>query len=181
MILKIGYMMKKRIKTKSLQKSHDRENFECGYESLNNYLKKQASQDIRKKLTACFVLIKRKNKISKVIGYFTLSSFGISSTLIPDKFRKKFPPSYKTIPVTLLGRLAVDVSYSGQGLGKLLLFEALYRSYLATSQIASFGVVVDPIDEKAESFYKKYDFILIPDSGKMLLPMSTIELIFNDF
>jgi GNAT superfamily N-acetyltransferase len=170
-----------KLKTINLQKSHYRDVFECGYESLNNYLKNQASQDVRKKLSACFVLLKKRNKINKVIAYYTLSNFGINSELIPDKFRKKFPPSYKTIPVTLLGRLAVDKSYEGQGLGKLLLLEALYRSYLAASQIASFGVVVDPIDDKATSFYRKFDFILIPDSGKMLLPMATIELLFNDF
>jgi predicted GNAT family N-acyltransferase len=169
------------LKTISLQKSHFREDFECGSDLLNTYLKHQASQDVRKKLSACFVLTERKNKLDKVIGYYTLSNSSISNEFIPDKFRKKFPKSYKSIPVTLLGRLAVDMSFSGQGLGKKLLLEALYRSYMTTGQVASFGVVVDPIDNDAVIFYEKFHFILIPDSGKMLLPMAEIELFFKDF
>ena len=171
-----------KLKTLKLDKSrHCRDDFECGNESLNDYLKYQASQDIRKKLSICFVLTKRKNKRDKVIGYYTLSNFSISCEFIPDKFRKKFPKAYKSIPLTLLGRLAVDKSHSGQGLGKLLLMEALYRCFLATNKIASFGVVVDPAGDEAVQFYKKYDFILIPDSGKMLLPMVIIDQLFKDF
>jgi ribosomal protein S18 acetylase RimI-like enzyme len=171
-----------KLKTLKLDKSrHYRDDFECGNESLNDYLKFQASQDVRKKLSICFVLTQRKNKLDRVIGYYTLSNLSISSELIPDKFRKKFPKAYKSIPLTLIGRLAVDKLYSGKGLGKLLLMEALYRSYLAANKIASIGVVVDPADDEAILFYKKYDFILIPDSGKMLLPMVTIDLLFKDF
>ena len=170
-----------KLRTHKLLKSHFRKDFECGKELLDNYLKKQATQDVTKKLLACFVFTEKLNEIDKVIGYYTLSNSSISSELIPEKYKRKFPKSYKTIPVTLLGRLAVDKSYFGHGLGKFLLMEALYRSYLSALQVASFGVVVDPIDNEAISFYEKYSCILLPDSGKMLLPMGTIDMIFKDF
>ena len=90
-----------------LNKSHNRTHFDSGKESLNNYLKHQASQDIKKKLAVCFVLI---DKADIVIGYYTLSNSSIPQKDIPIEFLRKFPKSYTSIPVTLLGRLAIDKS-----------------------------------------------------------------------
>jgi hypothetical protein len=73
-----------------------------------------------------------------------------------------------------MGRLAVDTRFQGIGLGKLLLIDALFRSYEISKSIGSFAVVVDPLNEEAERFYPKYGFILLPDSCKMFLPMKTV-------
>jgi len=167
------------LQTESLKSSHIRDDFDCGQKALDDYLKKQANQDIKKRLSACFVLTENKESTLTVKGYYTLSNTSISKDLIPEKLRKKFPRSYDTIPATLLGRLARDKSVIGQGKGEDLLMDALYRSYLASKKMGSFAVVVDPIDEKAEYFYEQYGFKKLPDSGKMFLVMKTIQQLFE--
>lgn len=167
------------LQTVSLTSKHNRDNFECGQESLNDYLKKQANQDIKKKLAACFVMTERDSERLDVKGYYTLSNSSIPRENVPEKYQKKFPRSYYSIPATLIGRLARDVSTTGKGVGEFLLMDALYRSYLASQELGSFAVVVDPIDEKAENFYNLYGFVKLPDSGKMFLAMRTIEQLFK--
>lgn len=167
------------LQTVSLKSSHYRDEFECGQAALDEYLKKQANQDIKKRISACFVITESEKSIDKVKGYYTLSNASISRELIPAHIVKKFPKTYNTIPATLLGRLARDKSVIGTGQGEKLLIDALYRSYLASKEIGSFAVVVDPIDQKAERFYEEYGFKKLPDSGKMFLAMKTIEQLFK--
>lgn len=166
------------LQTVILQNFHFRNDFECGHEILDDYLKKQVNQDVKKKLAVCFVISEFQNHQERVKGYYTLSNTGLSRELIPDIYQKKFPKSYKSIPATLLGRLARDMSSRGTGMGEKLLIDALFRSYLASEQIGSFAVIVDPIDENANVFYESYGFKLLPDSGKMFLPMGTIKQLF---
>lgn len=167
------------LQTVSLKSSHNREDFECGQLVLDEYLKKQANQDIKKRLSVCFVITEREESVDKVKGYYTLSNTSISREFIPAEFQSKFPNSYDTIPATLIGRLARDKSVIGQGHGEKLLLDALYRSHLASKELGSFAVVVDPIDEKAEMFYLEYGFKKLPDSGKMFLAMKTIDQLFQ--
>lgn len=166
------------LQTESLKTSHSREGFECGQIVLDEYLKKQVNQDIKKRLSACFVITENVETVDIVKGYYTLSNTSIYREHIPDNLQKKFPKSYKSIPATLLGRLARDKSVAGQGQGEKLLIDALYRSHLASKELGSFAVVVDPIDEKAERFYLEYGFKKLPDSGKMFLAMKTIDQLF---
>lgn len=160
-----------------LDSGHDRENFSCGQELLDNYFWRQAKQDVKRKLSACFVLVDKKTK--KISGYYTLSSNSISHDLIPDSFKKKLPKSYLSIPVILLGRLAVDKGFQGKGIGKILLIDALKRCFDTSDSIGAFAVVVDPISKDAEKFYDKYGFIKLPDSGKMFIPMKTVKELFG--
>ena len=163
--------------TELLNAKHKKSEFLCGKAMLDRYLHEQASQDVKKKLTACFVKVDGDTGLLQ--GYYTLSNNGISKDFIPNEFQKKLPPSYTSIPVTLLGRLAIDARFQGQGIGKLLLLDALYRCFHLSQNIGSFAVVVDPLDEEAEAFYHKYGFIKLPDSGKMFLLMKTIEQLFG--
>jgi predicted GNAT family N-acyltransferase len=167
-----------KLQTVSLSSSHSREDFECGQPLLDEYLKKQANQDIKKRLSVCFVTTESEESVEKVKGYYTLSNSSIARELIPADLQKKFPKAYDTIPATLLGRLARDKSVIGQGIGEILLVDALYRSHLASKELGSFAVVVDPIDHKAEVFYAAYGFIKLPDSGKMFLSMKTVDQLF---
>lgn len=164
-------------KTVLLHSSHFRTDFKCGKSVLDDYLKFQASQDMKKRLSACFVCVNEELN-EPVIAYYTLSNSSISRDFIPMEWQRKFPKSYKTIPTTLLGRLAVDVTFHGKGLGRELLVEALYRSYLASKEIGSVAVVVDPIDDNAQQFYVSYGFQKLPDSGKLFLAMKTIAQLF---
>lgn len=162
---------------KPFSKSFYRSDFDCGYSSLNHYIKKQVSQDISKKLTACFVLVDEQGLVK---GYYTLSNSSISQEEIPEKYSKQVPPAYSHIPVTLLGRLAIDRTVSGQGYGKYLLIDALKQCYETSLKvIGSMAVVVDPMDKNARLFYERFGFLLLPGSGKMFLPMKTVGKLFS--
>lgn len=154
-----------------LEKTHIRVNFTCEEESLNDYIKKQVSQEIKKRLATCFVAV---DDAQNVIGYYTLTSESLGRDSIPEKYLKKVPTNYNA-PVILLGRLARDIRTKGTGLGEYLLLDALFRSYRLTNEsIGAMAVVVDPINELAKKFYFKYGFIHLPDSQKMFLPMNVI-------
>ncbi|MCF6357449.1 MAG: GNAT family N-acetyltransferase [Draconibacterium sp.] len=160
-----------------LNSRHIRNKFSCGKELLDNYFWKQAKQDVKRKHSACFVL--SDIEVDNIKGYYTISSSSISNDLIPNSFRRKLPKSYLSIPTILLGRLAIDVYYQSQGLGKVLLIDALKRCFDISDSVGAFAVIVDPIDYSAELFYKKYGFIKLPDSNKMFLPMKTIIELFE--
>lgn len=165
--------------TESLNSTHNKKKFSCEKPMLDNYLHRQASQDVKRKLSVCFVLLDKSD--SQIIqGYYTLSNNSIPLELIPVSFKKKLPKSYTSIPTILLGRLAIDSNYQGHGIGKVLLIDALKRCFLLSKSIGSYAVIVDPLDTEAESFYIKYGFIMLPDSKKMFLPMKTISILFQE-
>jgi GNAT superfamily N-acetyltransferase len=163
--------------TENLNSQHRKNEFSCGKQILDTYLHRQANQDIKRKLSACFVIIDQESNLIK--GYYTLSNNSIPQKFIPKKFQKRLPKTYSFIPTTLLGRLAIDIHFQGKGIGKLLLIDALKRSFELSKSIGSFAVIVDPLDKDAEMFYDKYGFIELPDSGKMFLPMKTIKELFE--
>jgi GNAT superfamily N-acetyltransferase len=155
-----------------LGKQHDRASFDCGVESLNQYLKTQASQDIRRKANAVFVLV-AKVQLDNILGYFTLCSYGLAPGTIPEAARKQIP-RYPVVSATLLGRLAVDKSQKGRGFGARLLGAALRKAHDNADVVGSSMVVVDAIDENAAGFYAAHGFIRLPDSMRLILPMRTI-------
>ena len=160
-----------------LDKKHHRKDFDCGKELLNDYLKTQAGQDVKRKLSVCFVLAESDTNI--IQGYYTLSTSSIPLSSFSEQIQKRLPKSYQSIPTTLLGRLAIDKKYQGNGFGKILLIDALKRCYGISNEIGSFGIIVDPIDDTAKSFYQKYDFIELPDSKKMFLATETLKELFD--
>ena len=165
-------------KTVLLNGNHKKDQFSCGQNLLDTYLHKQATQDSKRYITACFVMAGIHNEVK---GYYTLSNSSIAKDFVPDALRNKLPPSYIDLPVTLLGRLARDKQFSGEGLGEILLLDALKRSYDASLTIGSMAVIVDPIDDFAISFYTKYGFVYLPDKAKMFLSMKLIAELFKNF
>ena len=160
--------------TEPLSKKHDREAFSCGEESLDVYLKHYATQDQRRRAAAIFVLPGDDNQIR---GYYSLSSTNISSLDLSEKLLKKLP-KHAYQPATLLGRLAVDQHDQKQGIGEMLLMDALCRSYELSEQIGSIAVVVDALNERVSMFYEAYGFIPFPEQKKLFLPMKTIPRLF---
>ena len=163
--------------TELLNSTHNRKEFSCGKSMLDNYFYYQANQDIKRNLSACFVW--NDSQTNRIKGYYTLSNSSIPLAFVSEEFRKKLPLSYSSIPTTLLGRLAVDSLYQGQSIGKLLLIDALKRSYELSKNLGSFAVIVAPLDNTARAFYDKYGFISLIDSEKMFLPMNTIKHVFS--
>jgi predicted GNAT family N-acyltransferase len=112
---------------------------------------------------------------SAVLGYYTLSAHSIERVDLPEDVVKKLKlPRYSFIPVTLMGRLAVDRKYQGQRLGEILLLDGLSRSCTHSSQVASIAVVVDA-KENAVEFYMRYGFLQLPPGQRMFIPMGTIR------
>jgi GNAT superfamily N-acetyltransferase len=155
-----------------LGRNHDRDGFHCGVESLDLYLKTQASQDMRRKANAVFVL-SPEDTPSRITGYFTLCACGLAPGAIPEAARKHIP-RYPMVSATLLGRLAVSREFQGQGLGSILLAKALAKAYENAAQVGSSMVVTDAINERAAKFYAAHGFIQLPESMRLVLPMRTI-------
>jgi GNAT superfamily N-acetyltransferase len=158
-----------------LAKHHQRAGFSCGIVPLDRYLKTQASQDAKRSVAAPFVAVTLDNTIA---GYYTLSAFSVELAALPGAQARKLP-KYPTLPATLLGRLAVDQHHHGQGMGEFLLVDALFRSYRASTEIASYAVVVDAKNDTAMAFYQHYDFVAFPDTPtRLFLPMNIIAKLF---
>lgn len=159
-----------------LEKSHERQSFDCGNDDLNRYLREQARQDAEKRVAAPLVFTQPGE--SKVLGFYTLSSSVIPADELPPKLMKRLP-RYGQLPVTLLGRLAVDRSAAGQGVGEFLLVDALRRSLEAAQQIAAMAVIVEAKDARAESFYRHFDFQPFQQTPlRLFLPMAQIAKLF---
>lgn len=153
---------------------HDRASFESGVEPLDRYFRTQAGQDARKNMAAPFVLVLPDGVVA---GYYTLSSTAVNVGDWPAQTVKKLP-RYPLIPATLLGRLAVDRRHQGNGYGRFLLADALFRS--VRSEIASFAVIVEAKDEGARRFYERESFLPFPDQPlKLFLPMADIAELFR--
>ena len=155
-----------------LGKLHDRAAFRCGVESLDTYLKTQASQDMRRKANAVFVLVPQAST-SAIAGYFTLCAYGLAPGPIPEPARKHLP-RYPIVSATLLGRLAISQELQGCGLGAILLAQALRKAYENSAVLGSSMVVVDAIDQRATQFYRAHGFLPLPESLRLVLPMQTI-------
>ncbi|MGH9689239.1 MAG: GNAT family N-acetyltransferase [Candidatus Acidiferrales bacterium] len=171
-----GETEKSRFVIEPLGPKHDRAAFSCGVEALDAYLQKQAGQDLRKRAAVPFVITPDGRTIA---GYYTLSQYAVQLDAVPPEIANKLP-RYPVVPATLLGRLAVSTAFRGQGLGAMLLMDALYRALTHGRELASAGVVVDAKDFAALSFYKKYGFLELPRvERRLFLPMGTVERLFR--
>jgi ribosomal protein S18 acetylase RimI-like enzyme len=161
-----------------LSSSHDRPGFNCGIDSLDNYLKRQASQDIKRQISRVYTAVTIE-KPNKIMGYYTLSSLSIELNLLPEELLRKLPKH--PIPAALIGRLAVDKTVQGNGIGKMLLADALKRIISVSNEIAIYAVVVDAINVKAKSFYKQYGFQSLGEgTPRLFLPLKAITFSVND-
>lgn len=164
-------------RVQALQKAHERQNFSCGSPALDRYLKTQARQDSDKMVAAVFTLV--QPPAAQVLGYYTLSASTIHADEVPPELARKLP-RYPQLPVTLLGRLAVNQGLKGQGMGQFLLMDALHRSLQAAAGIAAMAVVVDAKDVPAANFYQHFGFIPLNLSvSRLFLPMLTIATLFD--
>jgi len=156
----------------ALGSQHDRAGFCCGVEALDRYFQKQATQDVRRRVMACYVAVEPTG--AKVAGYYTLAAAGIPLADTPAELAKQLP-RYPSVPVARLGRLAVDRAYRGRKLGSALLWDAVQRSL--RSEIAVFALVVDAKDDQAEAFYCHHSFVSFGSQPKQLvLPLTKFDV-----
>ena len=166
--------MSSRFRVELLGEKHDRESFRCGQDVLDRYLRTQASQDIRRRVSTCFVAIEIAS--GRLAGYYTIAAAGIPTPDLPSEVTKKLP-RYPSLPAVRIGRLAVGTEFQGQGLGGALLADALVR--VLASPPAVFALLVDAKDDNAVAFYRKHGFTPLTGHPRMLfLPVATAERCF---
>ena len=155
-----------------LGKEHNKASFESGTKELDDYLQTQASQDIKRFLTSVIVLTGGGDQI---IGYYTLSQACMTVEHFPSNVGKKLPRK-RNVPCTLLGRLAVDYRYKGQGYGRALLHHALTKAALISNDVASYCVIVDAKDARAKDFYVRHGFIeLVNQPLRLFIPLKGVR------
>ncbi len=156
----------------TLDKSFDRTQFDCGSSELNNFLKARARQNQTANFNKTFVAIQSGDKSKRVLGFYSLSMGEIHLSSLSEEKQKKLPKH--PVPVARMGRLAVDSSAKGQGLGKFLLVDAMKRVQAASASVGVYAILVDAKDDSAKSFYKKYGFIeLVDEPMTLFLPLAS--------
>ena len=152
-----------------LSSKHDRSSFTCGVGPLDQYFRRQASQDIRRRIASCFVIVEAAT--GAIAGYYTLSATNLRLRELPEAMAGRLS-RYPIVPAVLVGRLAVAAAYQGRKLGAVLLGDAVMRT--AKADIAAFAIVVDPKDDNARRFYRHYGFIELPQpERRMFIPTET--------
>ncbi len=152
-----------------LGKQHDRKAFDCGEQSLNQYLHRYAGQDIRRRVNRVFVA-SFLDRPQQVVGYYSLSAGSLDATDLPEAIERRLPKY--PVPAALLGRLAVTQSCRGKGLGSILLVDALQRVAQASQMMAVYTVVVDALNAEAARFYAQFGFTPLPSQPlKLFLPI----------
>lgn len=173
-------MPKGTMKVQALTGNHDRNRFDCGVEALNLWLRQTALQHQTKGISRTFVATPSgagdvQDYVSagyadiektSILGFYALASAFVLTEDLPPELTKRYP---RQIPVTRLGRLAVRSDLQGQGLGRLLLMDAVTRSRNAALSVGSAGIFVDAKNAAAASFYAQYGFMLC--KGHKELPL----------
>lgn len=153
----------------TLSDAHDRKAFSCGQPDLDRYFQTQVTQDIRRRIANCFVAIERTS--GRVAAFYTIATASIPTLDLPAEITKRLP-RYPTLPAVRIGRLAVDGSFRGRGLGSALLADA-FRRVLITPP-AVFAVIVDAKDDEAIAFYRHHGFqLFVGHKRTMFLPVAT--------
>lgn len=150
-------------------KKHDRKSFDCGDFALNLYLQRYANQDQRRGLSRVYVLAENQ----QIIGYYSISADSVFTDDLPDQV---LLGAYQQVPFLLLGRLAVDKTFQGQGYGDALIMHAFKTTAEAAEKIGIFGMIVDAKNEQAVCFYEKFGFKqLTAAKNRLVLPFSAIK------
>jgi GNAT superfamily N-acetyltransferase len=155
-----------------LTRQHDRTNFDCGVATLTDWLKLRSSQYARKNLAQTYVAV--EGGTAAVMGYYAISTHHVQFDTFPEEGVRGLPKI--DLPVVLLGRLAVDRRCQGQGLGVLLLVDALRRAVAVARHVGVRAVEVDAIDDSARDFYRRFGFVsLLDDDRHMYVSIDAVQ------
>ena len=155
----------------SLGKHYDRNAFDCGEDSLNVYLKRYARQNHESGGAKCFVATPRDTP-ARVLGFYTLSPASVEFNRAPAVVTRGL--ARYDVPVFRLGRLAVDHSVQGRGLGGAMLLRAAERCMIAAQEVGGVALLIDAKDERSAQWYESYDASRLLDAPlSLLLPFTT--------
>jgi GNAT superfamily N-acetyltransferase len=154
----------------ALAPAHDRVGFKSGVDPLDRYFVSQVTQDIRRRVSACFVAVERAS--DAVVGFYTVAASSIPLSDLAPAAAKKLP-RYPLVPAVLVGRLAVALAHRGRGIGAGLVLDAVERAL--RSEIAAFAIVVDAKDDAAVTFYERHGFVAFASAPMSLyLPLAEV-------
>lgn len=171
------------IRLEPLTGYHDRKGFDSGSDALNAWLRGTALQHQRKGISRTFVAVAHDEEAvqafrrdgyedidrTTILGFHALAAALVLVESLPAEIAKRYP---RQIPVTRLGRLAIRADMQGQGLGRLLLADAVERTRGAAQVVGSAGIFVDAKDPAAARFYQHFGFRPCADSPlKLYLPI----------
>ena len=152
---------------------HDVTDFDCGEPALNDWLRQRALKN-ESRFSRTYVVCES----NRVVAYFCISAGAVERASAPGKVRRNAPDA---IPVSVIGRLAVNRGHAGKGLGADLLADALRRIAVASQSIGIGAVLVQAKDDVAKRFYMRCaEFIEYPeDSRTLFLPIETVVASFG--
>lgn len=173
--------MKRQVQTQfrveRMRSDHDRTRLDSGNGDLDRWLRENASQAMRGDTARVWVLVPAEG--GAVVGYYTLGAFTLVADAMPVNLGKRLPKRIP-IPATLMGKLAVDKTFAGQGIGTFLLADGLRRAWRQSTEVASVGVVVDAVDAGIAGWYETRGFAPFPQHPlRLILPMQDIERLFG--
>jgi GNAT superfamily N-acetyltransferase len=151
-----------------LSAAHVRTGFSCGVPALDRYFREFVSQDVKRKISNCFVAL---DETGVVAAYYTLAATSLPLTKLSPEEAKRLP-RYPLLPAGLIGRLAVDERVRGQGLESVLVIDALARAVRSDSAI--YALLVDANDESAARFYMHLGFRrFASEPMRLFMPIAT--------
>lgn len=173
------------IRLEALTGRHDRKTFDSGVAALNRWLQQTAMQHQERGLSRTFVAVaadeaacqglaacfEERVNGTRILGFYALSAAAVRVDDLPTALQKRYP---RLIPVTRLGRLGIALPLQGQGLGKLLLGDALDRARRAAQVVGSAGILVDAKDERVAGFYRGLGFLDCQARLSLFLPMGSL-------
>lgn len=159
-----------------LQNHHAIETFACGNDALDKWLHRIAKQHLRKGISRTYVA-ENPDFPRTVQGFYSLTVGEAETGALPLAIAKSMP---QKIPIVLIGRLGVNTKAQGQGIGGLLLIDALDRSVRVSEQVGIAAVLVDAKDDKAASFYKHFGFLPFPEAPhRLVMAIQTAATLFG--
>ena len=160
------------LKIETLSKDHNRSEFHCGVDELNQYLKRIARQHLNKGISRTFILVD-DIKPSEILGFYTLAACEVLCKKLPRKYSKKYPPK---APAAKLARLAVLKNKQRQGFGTLMMVNAIERIILVSKNLGIIGFFVDAKNEEAKGYFEQFGFIPLPENPlELFLPIATLQ------
>jgi len=145
-----------------LTAEHQLDGFACGVESLDDWLKRRAYANQISGTSRTYVVAESM----RVMGYYCLASGALALNDAPAPVRRNMPDP---VPIAVLGRLAIDQTYQGQGLGVALLQDAVLRTCQASAIVGIRGILVHALSDAAKTFYEHHGFVASPSQPMTLI------------
>lgn len=159
-----------------LAETDDRDGFDCGRESMNQWFRRHAWANHAAGISRANVICDAVT--GRIVGYVTLSAAQIERVALPKPQQRNKPDP---VPATLLGQLAIDKGHQGKGYARSLLLFALRAALRASRDVGSFGVITHPLDDLARGFYARWGFQDLPFDPRGAMIVRMVDLEHNGF